>query len=166
MILPSMIAPRGPCTPSGGHAFSRLRVRARRTIAVVALIAPAALCGQGLGRTEAVLQRGPIEAYARAGIGALVDSDAVTTSPASTSVADSAKRDSSNQHESRAHHVGFGAVIGGAVGLVLGIAGDRPGGLGLGRGEMGGGHFNNLWVVTVPLGAVVGALVGSIWATD
>jgi len=158
-----MITPRGSFTTSGRHAFSQLRVRARLAVAVVALIAPAVLCGQGLGHTEAAVRRGPLEVNARAGIGAPADLNAVTTSPASTSVAEPAQRDSSNHHASRAHHAAVGAVIGGVLGLGFGIAADRPW---LGVGESKHGHFNNAWVVTVPVGAALGALVGSLWPTD
>lgn len=160
---PSMITPRGSFTRTGGHAFSPLRVRARLTIFLVAFMAPATAYGQGLGHTESVLQRGPLEAYARAGIGGKVDSNAVTSSPTSTNVAEPAQRDSSNHHGSRARHAAVGAVIGGAVGLGFGIAADRPW---LGVGESKHGHFNNLWVVTVPVGAAVGALVGSLCPAD
>lgn len=149
---------------SGNETVLPVRVHARRaaaTLSILVVIAPTALCGQGLDHSAAVLPGGPFETAGRAGVGALAFPPAAPAP--SMSVATLVVRDTSSHHGSRAHHVAVGALIGGAVGLVLGIAGDRPG---LGRGEMRGGHFHNLWLLTVPLGAGMGALVGLVPRTD
>lgn len=73
------------------------------------------------------------------------------------------QRDTSDHHGTRSHHAAVGALIGDAVGLVRGIAGDRPG---LGRGESREGPFNHLWHYTVPFGALVGAFAGTLRQAD
>lgn len=149
------------------------------TLATLALIAPTALHGQGVDHGVSAPLTGPVELVGRAGTGAQTFVPASITPPAppwrgsavlgtaafvpSMAGVELAPGDTSAHHGNRAHHAAVGALIGGAVGLALGIAGDRPG---LGRGEMRGGHFHNLWLITAPLGALVGALAGTLRQAD
>lgn len=145
------------------RAISHMLMQTQLGVAALAMLAlstPTELRGQSLDGLSAP-RRGPVEKLGRAGIGAATSSPVVFVMPVRGS--EVARGDSSSRHGSRAHHVIVGALIGGTLGLVLGVAGDRPG---LGRGEMRGGHFHNLWLVTLPLGAAVGALAGTVRQAD
>lgn len=180
---------RETCTPTTSRdecATSRMRFSRVRThgwlavliTAALVLLPPAALHGQKVGHSTSAPSSGPFEEVAHAGIGALMLSPhaslgygmvlehdaAFAPSAASVEVgADIAQRDTSAHHGSRAHHAVVGALIGAAVGTGFGIAADRPW---LGVGESRHGHFNNLWLVTTPLGALVGATVGAFTPAD
>lgn len=146
------------------RAISHMLMQTQLGVAALAMLAlstPTELRGQSLDDGLSAPRRGPVEKLGRAGIGAATSSPVVFVMPVRGS--EVARGDSSSRHGSRAHHVIVGALIGGTLGLVLGVAGDRPG---LGRGEMRGGHFHNLWLVTLPLGAAVGALAGTVRQAD
>lgn len=136
---------------------------AAATLGAVALIAPIALRGQAVDHHLSPPPNAVSEVIGRAGVSALILPRGPIPPIMSIAGSELVQRDTSGHHRSRAHHAAVGALIGGTVGLVLGIAGDRPG---LGRGEMQDGHFHNLWLVTVPVGAGIGALIGMVPRAD
>jgi hypothetical protein len=128
---------------SGARVVSRTRTRARLAVAALALIIPGALCAQGLEHGASLPPSGPLDRVARAGV--------------------DAEGDGTAHHGTHARHVAVGALIGGAAGWIFGVAADRPW---LGVGESKHGHFTNLWLVTIPVGAAAGALAGALWPSD
>lgn len=153
-----------PTTNSCERGISRPRIHARLgvvALCMLAFIAPAGLRGQGLDHGAIVPLRGPVEMMGRAGVGALTSSPATVISAARVEIVE---HDTSARHGSRTHHAAVGALIGGAVGLVIGVVGDRPGAIG--TGELAHGSWHNLWLITAPIGAAVGALIGTAWPAD
>lgn len=157
------------CQPTnpweGLRAISRLRVQARlaaTTLGALVLIAPSALLGQGFDPRLSAPPNGPAEALGRAGVSALTPPRAPIGSTTPVVDSDLVPRDTSGHHGSRAHHVAVGAMIGGATGLLFGLVVDR---MWFGSSD-GRGHFHNLWLVTVPLGAGIGALIGMVPQAD
>lgn len=141
----------------------RLRMHARLAatpLAILTLISPTALRGQGLDRGASTSSSGPFEMVGRAGISALTLSRAAfVPSAGSTELAQS---DTTHHHGSRAHHAAVGALIGGGIGLALGMVGD---GMWFGH-KPERSHFQNLWHYTVPLGALIGAFAGTLRQAD
>lgn len=145
-------------------AYSYRRARATLAIAVLAVAAPATIQGQGFDHTHPAPLTGPFTTVGRAGVRALTFPMATTTPPVFTGAAELTQRDTSGHHASRAHHAVVGALVGGAVGLVIGVIGDRPGAIG--TGEMAHGSWHNLWLITAPFGAAGGAMVGALLPSD
>jgi hypothetical protein len=131
-------------------------------LGVLALIAPARLSGQGLDHDVSTPLCGPSVSVARAGVSPLTPARTSIASPARTARTEQAQDDSSGHHGSRAHHAAVGAVVGGTTGLVFGLVVDR---MWFGAGEARG-HFQHLWHVTAPFGALVGALAGTLRQAD
>lgn len=149
------------------RAISRMRLDARfavATLGMLVLILPTALRSQALAHGAAAPPRGPFEMVRRAGVGAMTLSPSafVPSMVGDEKRASVMQRDTSGHHGSRAHHAAVGALIGGTTGLALGLVLDR---MWFGSSD-GRGHFQHLWHVTAPFGALVGALAGTLRQAD